>query len=147
MNGLNVLNGCLSPFIHRYGFLIVAIHDPPVAVGFAADDDDMDFFRFEHVDHFVRGGFQLRRVGFFAEGGARQDVILDQLIIPIFFGRHERIFIGPVDQFLLGIEAAAVDELARGDRIEQEGRLAVRVQAAQHAAHMLAPDISRARRG
>src|SRR6266568_4589393 len=57
LNGLNVLNGCylwpLSPLIHRHGLLIVAPDDAPVAIGFAADHDRVNFVGLEHANQLI----------------------------------------------------------------------------------------------
>src|SRR5262249_62387414 len=60
LNGSTVLNGfllALPPLIHRHGLLIVASHDAPIAVGLAADHDDVNLVRLEHFYHFIRRRF------------------------------------------------------------------------------------------
>ena len=47
----------LPPFIHRNRFLIIATHDTPVTVGFAAHYYDMNLVGLEHANHLVRRGF------------------------------------------------------------------------------------------
>src|SRR5262249_52063378 len=142
LNGLNVLNGflvALPPLIHRHGLLIVASHDPPIAVGLAADHDDVNLVRLEPFYHFMWRRFYLRRVSFFAKGRSRVNIILYDLIIPVLASRHQSLFVNPVDELFLDVETASVDKLSGRDRVEHEGRSAMRVHATQHAAHVLAP--------
>jgi hypothetical protein len=64
---------------------------------------------------------------------------LHQLKIPITAGWHFPGLVDEADEFVLGVEAAAVDELARRYRIEQETRHRLSVDARQHVADVLAP--------
>src|SRR5712692_1345962 len=52
----------LPPLVDRDGRAVVRAEDAPVAVGLAADDDDLDLVLLEHVDHLVRIRFEHRRV-------------------------------------------------------------------------------------
>src|SRR5947208_1861669 len=139
LNVLNLLEEGLPPIIDRHGFLIVAADDAPVAVGFAADYDRVNFFGFKHTDHLIGGSLELRGIGFFSESGSRINVILDELVVPVLAGRHQGVFVNPSDELFLSIESPSVDELPRRDRVEQESPRAVRIHAAEHVAHFFAP--------
>src|SRR5439155_8108703 len=128
-----------APLVDRHGLLIVAAHDPPVAVRLAADDHHVDVLAPEHRDHLIGRRLQLAGPRLLAERRARVDVVLDQLIVPVLARAHLGRVVEPVDEELLLREAAAVDELTRGDRIEQECGRPVRIHPAQHVRDMLAP--------
>src|SRR5437762_2586184 len=108
------------PVVDLHGLLIVAAHDAPVAVGLAAHHHDVNVLAPEHRDQLVRPGLQLGRPRLLAERGARVNVVLHELVVPVLAGRHESVIVQPVEQRILLREAAAVDELPRGDRIEQQ---------------------------
>ena len=118
---------------------MVRPHDLPVAVGLAADHDDVDVLLLEEADQLVGLGLELGRQRLLPERRARVAVVLHELQVPVARGRHLGRLPQPADQLLLGVEAAAVDELARGDRIEQQRRRRDLVGAEQHVAHVLAP--------
>src|SRR5438034_9319327 len=128
-----------TPLVDRHGLLIVAAHDPPVAVRLAADDHDVDVLAPEHRDHLIGRRLQLAGPRLLAERCARVDVVLDELIVPVLARAHLCRVVEPVDEQVLIRERAAVDELARGDRVEQERRRPVRVQSSQHVRDVLAP--------
>src|SRR5262245_20504668 len=107
-----------SPFIHRHSLLVIAAHDAPVAVGLPADHDDVNLVGLEHFDHVVRRRFQFRRIRFFSESRSRVNIILNELVIPVFTGRHQRVLINPLDELFFGVEAAAVNKLPGCDGIE-----------------------------
>src|SRR6266545_8127141 len=110
----------LPPLVDRDGFLIGAAHDAPVAVGLAPHDHDMDIFSFKDPYLFVGRGLELGGPRLLAEGRARVDVVPDELVVPVLARRHPRRVVEPVDQRVLLREPAALDELARGDGIEQK---------------------------
>ena len=66
------------------------------------------------------------------------NVVLDKLIVPINTRRHDGVIMDPLDQFFLGVKAAPVDELPRDDRIQDESRRRVRVQAAKQILNVVA---------
>src|ERR1700730_43363 len=129
----------LPPRVDVDGPAIFAAHHAPIAVGFAADDDHVDLVFRKYADRLFGLGFEPSRHRLLAERRPRIDVILHQLQIPITPGRHFSALVDEADEFLLGVEAAAVDELARGYRIEQEARHRLPVNARQHVADVLAP--------
>src|SRR5579859_6802496 len=129
----------LAPGVDGDRFPVPCAEDAPVAVGFTADDDDLDLVALEHVDELVGRDFELAGVGLLAVRGARVDVVLDELVIPVFTGRHARVVVDPIDQLVLGVETAAVDEQSRRDRVQHQTRLLVRIHTAQHAADVVLP--------
>src|SRR5437870_8704539 len=129
----------LPPLVYRDGLAVAGAEDAPVGVGFAADDDHLDLVALEHADHLVGRGLEHGSVRLLAVGRARIDVILDELIVPVLTRGHARVVADPVDQLVLRVEPAAIDELTRGDRIEHKRRMLARVHAAQHVAHVVLP--------
>src|SRR4051794_30003993 len=71
------------PVVDLHGLLIVAAHDAPVAVRLAAHDHHVDILAAEHGNERVGLGLQLRRPRLLAEGGARVDVVLHELVVPV----------------------------------------------------------------
>src|SRR6204780_273348 len=108
-----MIEAALPPGVDGDGLAIFGAHDAPIAVGFAADDYHVDLDFRKYADRFVRLGFKPRRHRLLAERRPRIDVILHQLEIPITTGRHFAALVDEADEFLFGVEAAAVDELTR----------------------------------
>ena len=104
----------------------------------------MNLVGFEHANHFVRRGFEFGRVRFFAESRSRVNIILNELVVPVFARGHQRVLVNPINEFFLRVESTPVDKLSGRNRIEHKSRRAVRIHAAQHAAHMFAPILFRA---
>src|SRR5260370_36110689 len=124
----------LPPGVDREGFAIFGAHDAPIAVGFAADDHHVDLVFGEYADRLVRRGLEPSRHRLLAERRPRIDVILHQLKIPITPGRHFPGLVDEADEFLLGVEGAAIDELTRRYRIERAARHRLSVDPRQHVA-------------
>src|SRR5690625_301064 len=114
-------------------------HDLPISVRFAADDDDVDVGGRVHLDLLVVRRLQLRGQRLLAEGGARVEVVLHDLQVPVAPGGHGGRLDDPFDELLLGREPTPVDELLGNDRVEQEGRPAERVGGTQHVGDVFAP--------
>src|ERR1700683_4595682 len=108
----------LPPRVDGDGLAIFGAHDAPIAVGFAADDHHVDLVFRKYADRLFGLGFEPRRHRLLAECRPRIDVVLHQLKIPITPGRHFAALVDEADKFLLGVEAAAVDELACRYRME-----------------------------
>ena len=121
--------------------MIVAAHDAPIAIGLATDNDDMNVVKLVNGNRLVAAGLEIGGVGFDTVEGMGIDVVLDQLVVPVDPCRHGGVLMHPLDQLLFGIEAAAIDELLRGDGVEYKGRWAVRVEALQHIANVVLPVI------
>src|SRR5262245_25781908 len=105
----------LPPLVDECRLVEVGAHDAPVAVGLAADHHDVDVFAAEHRDELVGPSLELPRPWLVAERGARVDVVLDELVVPVLARRHPGGVVDPVDERFLLREPAAVDELPRGD--------------------------------
>src|SRR5206468_1181543 len=129
----------LAPVVDRDGVLVGAAHDAPVPVGLAPDHHDVDVLAPEHRDQLIRRRAEVRRPRLLAERRPRVDVILDELIVPVLAGRQSRGVVEPVDERVLLREPATLDELARGDRIEQERRRSVGIHPAEQVPDVLAP--------
>src|SRR5688572_27160562 len=82
--------------------------DPPVTVRLAADDHDVDLIRRPHPDELVRRGAELAGERFLAEGGARIQVVLHELVVPVLTRRHAPVLADPIDQGAPGLQAADV---------------------------------------
>src|SRR5580700_1219946 len=117
-----MIEAASAPRVDGNGLAIFGAHDAPIAVGFAADDHHVDLVFRKYADRLVGRGFEPRRHRLLAERRPWIDVILHQLEIPITTGWHFAGLVDETDEFLLGVEAAAVDELARRYRIEQKAR-------------------------
>src|SRR5919108_3096230 len=68
------------PRIDRGGLLVVAAHNPPVTVGFAAHYHHVDVVVMEHRDQFLRQSLELRGPRLLPKGRPRVDVVLDELV-------------------------------------------------------------------
>src|SRR5580704_7937139 len=134
-----MIEPALPPRVDGDGLAIFGAHYAPIGVGFAADDHHVDLGFRKYADRLVRRGFEPGSHRLLAERRPRIDVILHQLQIPIAPGWHFAALVDEADEFLLGVEAAAVDELARRYRIEQEARHRLSVDARQHVANVIAP--------
>src|ERR671922_1224375 len=107
------------PCVDRDGLLVVAAHDPPIPVRFAAHHYHMDVLATEHRDQLLRRCLELRGPRLLPERRPRVDIVLDELVVPVLAGWHACVVIEPLDELLLGREPATIDELPRCDRIEQ----------------------------
>ena len=117
----------LPPQFYGYRLGIIAAHNAPIAVRLSSDDQDVDRFFRIYADPLVVGGLEHGGKWFYPVQGLRMDVILYQLVVPILGCRHGSVLVDPIDQFFLGIESAAIDELTGGDRIEHKGWMAMRI--------------------
>src|SRR5262245_59283646 len=119
---LSALIKRLPPRIDRYRLAISRPHDAPVAIGLAADHDDVDLALGKMVDQLIVLGLEPGRHRLLAEGRPGIDVVLHKLQIPVAAGRHLRGLVHPTNELGLGIERTAIDELLRCDRIKQQAR-------------------------
>src|SRR5262245_6792265 len=91
------------PGVDQNRLAVLGAHDLPVPVGLAADHDDVDILFPEHRDQLVVGP-QVAGMRLLAVGGARIDVVLHQLQVPIAPGRDSCGLMDPADQLRLLVE-------------------------------------------
>src|SRR5262249_30380365 len=84
-----------APVVDRRRCLVVAAHDPPVAVGLAADHHDVDVLAIEHRDQLVRRRPELGGVRLLTRRRARVEVVLGELVVPVLVGAHPRGVVDP----------------------------------------------------
>src|SRR5262245_16524702 len=89
------------PLVNRDSLLIITAHNAPVPVGLAAHYHDVDVLATKHRNQLLRQGLELRGPRFLSERGAGVNVVLDELIVPVFAGRQAGVVVEPIDEFLL----------------------------------------------
>src|SRR5580704_16389365 len=110
-----------TPSIDRNGRDVIGAEYFPGALGLAADHHDVDIARLIHLHDVIWRRLELSGIGLDACGGARPHQSLHPLIVPVLARRQAGIFGAPIDQILLRIDVAGLEQ-PRHERIEHDER-------------------------
>src|SRR3990172_5060806 len=134
----------LAPAVPGFAPQVAEIRGEPVRVLLPAYDHRADSLRLgEARDRGLGRQLEVGGERLYAIGRLGLDVIDDELVVPVERGRDARMLVEPLRQFFLGIEAFALRQCARGDRLEQQREVAARRrrESGHQVEELLAPGL------